>query len=62
LQRKYIVNPTKSGSIEAILLQDAEVNEGEFIVFSDYGRKYLAVVKSVVGWDTAFFLNPLHTG
>ena len=58
----FITNPTKAGSIEAILLQEADVSEGEFIVFSDYGRLYLARVSEVMGWDVAFFLNPFTQG
>ena len=58
----FITNPTKAGSIEAILLQEADVNEGEFIVFSDYGRLYLARVSEIMGWDVAFFLNPFTQG
>ena len=58
----FITNPTKAGSIEAILLQEADLNEGEFIVFSDYGKLYLARVSEIMGWDVAFFLNPFTQG
>ncbi|AEH25194.1 helicase HerA domain-containing protein [Pyrococcus yayanosii] len=54
----FISNPSRSDSIEILLIDDPKVFEGSFLVFHSEGRKYLARVNKILGWNMGFFLNP----